>query len=88
MRTAKQLCKTAPIPVEVNGQIVDQGFYGIAAYQPDHYLSQGCLPTSLYSALIRYFGKQLETKFYSSKLSTIIGRSCIPFDVGWLLWNA
>ncbi len=49
MRTAKQLCKTAPIPHEINGQIVDNGFYGIAAYQPDHYLSQGCLPTSLYS---------------------------------------
>ncbi len=49
MRTAKQLCKTAPIPDEVDG-VSTAGGYGVAAYRPGHYLSQGCLPTSLYSS--------------------------------------
>ncbi len=48
MRTAKQLCKTAPILPEING-LSTAGGYAIAAYRPAHYLSQGCLPTSLYS---------------------------------------
>jgi len=48
MRTSKQLCKTAPIPTEVGGVSVPAyaGEYDAAA----DYLSQGCLPTSLYSA--------------------------------------
>jgi iron complex outermembrane recepter protein len=41
MRTAKQLCKTAPVPP---GSTV-----GSTSAEGD-YLSQGCLPTSLYSA--------------------------------------
>ena len=49
IRTAKQLCKTAPIPDEVDG-VSTAGGYGVAAYRPGHYLSQGCLPTSLYSS--------------------------------------
>ncbi|HVP85184.1 MAG TPA: TonB-dependent receptor [Rhizomicrobium sp.] len=49
MRTAKQLCKTAPIPDTVNG-ISTAGGYGVAAYRAGHYLSQGCEMTSLYSA--------------------------------------
>ena len=48
MRTAKQLCKTAPIPGSVDGVPVPpgEGYYEA----PGDYLSQGCLPTSLYSA--------------------------------------
>ncbi len=65
MRTAKQLCKRAPVPNDVNGQLVDQGFYGIAAYQPDHYLSQGCLPTSLYSADAFQVPNGLSLPYYS-----------------------
>ncbi len=47
MRTAKQLCKTAPIPASVDGvQLSGTG----TTFAPGDYLSQGCLPTSLYSA--------------------------------------
>jgi len=52
MRSAKQLCKTAPIPTEVGGvpvpPITSNG--NGAIHEPGAYLSQGCLPTSLYSA--------------------------------------
>ncbi len=48
MRTAKQLCKTAPIPDMVDGQPAPGG--GGYYDAPGDYLSQGCLPTSLYSA--------------------------------------
>ena len=51
MRTAKQLCKTAEPPTSINGVPVPPG--GLSrddafAFGGD-YLSQGCLPTSLYS---------------------------------------
>jgi len=46
LRTAKQLCKTAPIPNAVNGvPIYNNG----DTFSPGDYLTQGCLPTSLYS---------------------------------------
>jgi iron complex outermembrane recepter protein len=47
LRSAKQLCKTDPGLAEVGGVSTNQGtaFYGGTAY-----FSQGCLPTSLYSA--------------------------------------
>ena len=48
MRTAKQLCKTDPGLSEVDGTPVPVD-NGIVAYSPNNYLSQGCLPTSLYS---------------------------------------
>jgi outer membrane receptor protein involved in Fe transport len=48
MRTAKQLCKTDPGPSEVGGVPVTN-LNDINAYEPSHYLSQGCLPDSLYS---------------------------------------
>ncbi len=49
MRTAKQLCKTDPGPSEVDG--VPAVVLGTNnAYEPTHYLSQGCLPSSLYSS--------------------------------------
>ncbi len=55
MRTSKQLCKTdpglssvggvhVPVPGELSGGPVSQAFYVTTGY-----LSQGCLPTSLYS---------------------------------------
>jgi len=47
MRTAKQVCKSDPGPTEVGGVPVNGA--GPIAYQPSLYLSQGCLPSSLYS---------------------------------------
>jgi outer membrane receptor protein involved in Fe transport len=49
MRTSKQLCKTDPGPSEVGGVSVLQNNVTNNAYEPGNYLSQGCLPTSLYS---------------------------------------
>jgi iron complex outermembrane receptor protein len=49
MRTAKQLCKTDPTPNEVAGVPVPSDQL-VIAYSPGPYLSQGCLPSSLYSA--------------------------------------
>jgi outer membrane receptor protein involved in Fe transport len=48
MRTAKQLCKTDPIPTEVGGVPVPVNTATLA-YAAQPYLSQGCAPTSLYS---------------------------------------
>jgi len=48
MRTAKQLCKTDPSRTEVGGVMVPGA--SIQAYDDRNYLSQGCLPTSFYSA--------------------------------------
>ncbi len=52
MRTAKQLCKTAEPPTSVNGVPAPSGALSRdAAFELDgDYLSQGCLPSSLYSA--------------------------------------
>src|SRR5580692_4980446 len=49
MRTAKQLCKTDPTPTEIGGVPVPSGEI-VRVYTPGPYLSQGCLPSSLYSA--------------------------------------
>jgi len=51
MRTAKQLCKTDPIPTVVDGKPVPplSGTAGHAINNPAAYLSQGCQLTSLYS---------------------------------------
>ena len=48
MRTAKQLCKTDPGPSSINGVPVPPAGAPLA-YAGPPYLSQGCLPTSLYS---------------------------------------
>ena len=48
MRTSKQLCKTDPGPSEVGDVAVN--FDPFAAYSPRNYLSQGCIPSSLYSS--------------------------------------
>jgi outer membrane receptor protein involved in Fe transport len=46
MRTSKQLCKTDPTPVTIQGHEVApvSSVYSVA-----HYIGQGCLPESLYS---------------------------------------
>ena len=51
MRTAKQLCKTDVSPTSVNGVPVFPPALGRfpALYLSGDYLSQGCLPTSLYA---------------------------------------
>ena len=48
MRTAKQLCKTDPGPSEIGGVPVPPAGPPLA-YSGPPYLSQGCLPSSLYS---------------------------------------
>ncbi len=48
LRSGKQLCKTAPLPTEVGGATVAGHYIGVSAYQPDNYLTQGCLPVGLY----------------------------------------
>ncbi len=48
LRSGKQLCKTDPTPTELNGVSVPMQ-NTVAAYGAPPYLSQGCLPTSLYS---------------------------------------
>jgi iron complex outermembrane receptor protein len=50
MRTSKQLCKTAPIPDTVGGIATGGTGNAGSTFAPGDYLSQGCLPTSLYSA--------------------------------------
>ncbi|HEY5237792.1 MAG TPA: TonB-dependent receptor [Rhizomicrobium sp.] len=51
MRTAKQLCKTAQNPTVVDGVPVSVGEGGGSnrVQDPNGYLNQGCVPTSLYS---------------------------------------
>jgi outer membrane receptor protein involved in Fe transport len=48
MRTAKQLCKTAPTPLEIGGRSIDVHADAVT-YAPLFYVSQGCELTSLYS---------------------------------------
>jgi iron complex outermembrane receptor protein len=50
MRTAKQLCKTAPNPVTIDGVTVAGHYYGgISIANAEYYVSQGCEASSLYS---------------------------------------
>jgi iron complex outermembrane recepter protein len=50
MRTAKQLCKTAQNPTDIEGIPVEGHYHGGASvYDPIYYVSQGCELTSLYS---------------------------------------
>ena len=48
MRTAKQLCKTDPTPTKIGDTVIGTARPPLA-YAAQPYLSQGCLPTSLYS---------------------------------------
>ena len=51
IRSAKQLCKTAPIPATVDGVAVPPpGLSDQSGSDLGGYFSQGCLPASLYSA--------------------------------------
>jgi outer membrane receptor protein involved in Fe transport len=65
MRTSKQLCKTAPVPDTVDGASTAGG-YGIAAYVPNHYLSQGCELTSLYSSSAFQVPNGISLPYYSA----------------------
>ncbi len=65
MRTAKQLCETAPIPSEVGGVPVLSDNTN-SAYAPSHYLSQGCLPSSLYSSDAFEVPNGLTLPYYNS----------------------
>jgi len=49
MRTAKQLCKTAPNPETIDGVPLEGHYVGVDIYQAINYSSQGCEQTSLYS---------------------------------------
>ncbi len=49
MRTSKQLCKTAPNPTTINGVPLNGHYFGVSAYDPQYYVSQGCEASSLYS---------------------------------------
>ncbi|HEV2563012.1 MAG TPA: TonB-dependent receptor [Rhizomicrobium sp.] len=49
LRTSKQLCKTAPNPVTIDGVTVAGHSAGTSYADPTYYLSQGCEATSLYS---------------------------------------
>ncbi len=48
MRSAKQLCKTAPDPTEIGGKPISQNTGG-GVYGTILYVNQGCVPESLYS---------------------------------------
>jgi iron complex outermembrane receptor protein len=49
LRSGKQLCKTAPSPTDVNGVPVVQADGANRVQDPNGYLNQGCVLTSLYS---------------------------------------
>jgi outer membrane receptor protein involved in Fe transport len=67
MRTAKQLCETDPVPEVIDGEpLASDTRYGIAAYRPSHYLSQGCRLTSLYSASAFQVPNGISLPYYSS----------------------
>ncbi len=66
MRTAKQLCETAPKPSEVGGVPVLTAITN-SAYAPSHYLSQGCLPSSLYSSDAFEVPNGLSLPYYNSR---------------------
>src|SRR6185437_4593924 len=49
LRSGKQLCKTAQSPTEVDGVPVTAELNQNRVIDPNGYLNQGCVPTSLYS---------------------------------------
>jgi len=77
MRTAKQLCKTAPIPGSVEGVPVG---VPTMSFSPGGFLSQGCEMSSLYSANAFEVPNGFSLPYYSSL--TIIGFPFLPaFDI-------
>ncbi len=71
MRTAKQLCKTAPISTTIEG--VGTGQAGFDSFGPADYLSQGCLPTSLYSTDAFEVPNGYSLPYYSGLFSATSG---------------
>ncbi len=80
MRTAKQLCKTAPIPSEIGGVPVEPASGNAVAFQPFNYLSQGCLPASLYSTNSFEVPNGLSLPYYSPFASLSVPIQHSDFD--------
>jgi iron complex outermembrane recepter protein len=80
MRTAKQLCKTAPTPSEVGGVPVGSGDGLAVAFKPQDFLSQGCLPGSLYSSDSFEVPNGLSLPYYASLASLSIPLQPNNFD--------
>jgi iron complex outermembrane recepter protein len=79
MRTAKQTCKTAPIPDSVGGVPTGAAELGTTD-TPQDFLSQGCLPTSLYSADAFQVPNGYSLAYYSG-LSEAVSWERPAFDV-------
>ncbi len=82
MRTAKQLCKTDPGPSEVGGVPVLDNITN-NPYEPSHYLSQGCLPSSLYSSDAFEVPNGLSLPYYNSLIDVntpVRAQDCCEFD--------
>ena len=72
MRTAKQTCETAPIPDTIQGVSTGSAF-GSTSFAARNHLSQGCLPTSLYSADAFEVPNGFSLAYYAGAAS-IVGR--------------
>ena len=80
MRTAKQLCKTAPTPSEVGGVPVGSGNAVAVAFKPQDFLSQGCLPSSLYSSDSFEVPNGLSLPYYAPLASLSVPIQPFNFD--------
>ena len=80
MRTAKQLCKTDPTKTEVDGVPVPDN--DTLAYGGQPYLSQGCIPTSLYSTDAFEVPNGLTLAYYEplGQLGVPVMAAHFPFD--------
>ena len=80
MRTSKQLCKTDPTKTEVAGVPVPDN--GTLAYGAKPYLSQGCIPTSLYSPDAFQLPNGLTLPYYEplGQLGVPVMADLFPFD--------
>ncbi len=81
MRTSKQLCKSDPTPTQVAGVPVVAGSAALA-YAPGPYLSQGCIPSSLYSSDAFQVPNGLSLPYYEplSNKGTPLWTQNGPFD--------
>ena len=79
MRTAKQLCKTAPIPATIGG--VPTGGGTGDTFGAGDYLSQGCLPTSLYSTDAFEVPNGYSLPYYSGLVAALQDQLRNGFDV-------
>jgi outer membrane receptor protein involved in Fe transport len=80
MRTAKQLCKTDPTKTEVAGVPVPDN--DTLAYGGRPYLSQGCIPTSMYSPDAFEVPNGLTLAYYEplGQLGVPVMAAHFPFD--------